>query len=122
MRLILDVPFSTPSADMYKSLNWMSVQYRCMFNISILVHKSINNLTPSYLRFFTVNSNNRTRASTRSDLIVPFAKKNLFKNSFRVLGAKLYNELPTSVREAPSILSFKRACFKHYITRSHASL
>lgn len=122
MRLILDVPFTTPSANLYRSLNWMSLQYRCMFNISILVYKSLNNLTPSYLRFFTANNNNRTRASSRSDLVVPFAKKNLLQNSFRIQGAKIYNEIPISIRESPTLMSFKRACFKHFITRFNNSL
>ena len=122
MRLILDVPFTTPSIDLYKSLNWMSVQYRCMYNISILVFKSLNSLTPSYLSFFNVNNNNRTRASSRSDLIVPFARKNMLKNSFRIQGAKIYNDLPTSIRDSPTLMSFKRACFKHFISRFNNSL
>jgi hypothetical protein len=34
MRLILDVPFDTPSAEMFKTLNWMSIEHRCLYNAS----------------------------------------------------------------------------------------
>eukprot|EP00914_Ancora_sagittata_P025000 GHVO01049851.1.p1 GENE.GHVO01049851.1~~GHVO01049851.1.p1 ORF type:complete len:124 (+),score=0.39 GHVO01049851.1:504-875(+) len=122
MRLILNVPFDTPSADMYKSLNWMSLDYRYQYNSSILVFKCLNNLTPSYLNFFNFNNNNRTRSSTRSDLIVPFARKNLLKNSFRVKGAEIFNKLPTTIRQSPTLASFKRAAFKHFIFNFHSSL
>ena len=88
MRLILDVPFDTPSADMFKALNWMSFEYRCFYNTSILVFKCLNNLSPSYLDFFKINSNNRTRSSTRSDLLIPFAKKIFSKILFDVMVPK----------------------------------
>jgi len=121
MRLILNLPFDTPSSQLYKALNWMSIDYRCKFNICTSVFKSIHNLTPAYLSFFHFNSN-RTRAAARGDLIIPHARKDIFKNTFRVLGAKLFNQLPSSVRDSPSLISFKRACFSHLISAFMNSL
>ena len=121
MRLILDVPFDTPSSDLFKALNWMSIEKRCLYNASILVFKSTHSLTPSYLNIFTYNTN-RTRASSRNELTIPFATKDILKNSFRVIGAKTFNSLPQSIRESPSLESFKRACFKHFIHQFHNSL
>ena len=115
MRLILNLPFDTPSSHLYKSLNWMSIDFRCKYNISILVYKSLHCHTPEYLNFFHLNSN-RTRSAARNELIVPFARKDILKNSFRIQGAKIFNMLPLTIRESPSLPSFKRACFSHFIT------
>ena len=116
MRLILNVPYDTPSTVLFKSMNWMSIESRFHFNISLLVYKCLHNLTPSYLNFSSVN-NNRTRAATRSDLDIPYAKKDIFKNSFRVQGAKIYNSLPCGIRESCSFNVFKRASFKHFMSK-----
>ena len=121
MRLILNVPFDTPSAEMFKSLNWMSIEHRCLYNVSILVFKATHSLTPSYLNIFEFNSN-RTRAASRNDLIVPFARKDVLKNSFRVLGAKTFNSLPQTIRASPTLQSFKRAAFKFFICNLDESL
>jgi hypothetical protein len=122
MRLILDVPFNTPSIDMLKSLNWMSFEFRCFYNTSILVFKCLNNLSPSYLNLFKINDNNRTRSSTRSDLLIPFAKKDILKNSFRCNGAKIFNSIPSTIRNSPSLASFKRASFKHFISKCYETV
>ena len=116
MRLILNVPYDTPSTVLFKSMNWMSIESRFHFNISLLVYKCLHNLTPSYLNFFSVN-NNRTRAATRNDLNIPYAKKDILKNSFRVQGAKIYNSLPCAIRESCSFNAFKLASFKHFMSK-----
>ena len=103
MRLILNVPYDTPSSVLFKSMNWMSIEFRCHYNISLLVYKCLHNLTPSYLNFFSVN-NNITRAASRSDLKIPFAKKDILKNSFRVQGAKIFNSLPCAIRVQKSVV------------------
>ena len=39
-----------------KSLHWLPVHYRIIFKIALLVYKSINNLTPTYLKEMIVLS------------------------------------------------------------------
>ena len=39
----------TPSADMFKSLGWMSVNNRLKYNKAVFTYKAINGLTPSYI-------------------------------------------------------------------------
>ena len=122
MRLILNAPYDTPSTVLFKSMNWMSIESRFHFNISILVYKCLLILTPSYLNFFSVN-NYRTRAATRSDLNIPYAKKkDIFNNSFRVQGDKIYNSLPCGIRESCSFNAFKRASFEHSMSKAFSLL
>ena len=108
---------------LFKTLNWMSIDFRCQYNISILDFKSIHDLTPSYLNFFHHNTN-RTCSSARGELTVglPFARKDVLKKSFRILGANVFNALPQSVRDSTSLATFKCACFKHFITSFLATL
>ena len=48
----------TPSAGMFKSLDWMSVNNGLKYNKAIFTYKAMNGLTPSYI----------------SDLLKPIAK------------------------------------------------
>ena len=58
-RIILKADFTTPSADMFQRLGWMSVKHRIDYNKSVMTYKALHNLTPSYI----------------SDLLTPKAQK-----------------------------------------------
>ena len=48
-RIILKADFTTPSADMFRRLGWMSVKHRIDYNKSVMTYKAIHNLIPSYI-------------------------------------------------------------------------
>ena len=63
-------------------------------------------------KLFTINDS--TQPKTRHQrsfmpLIVPRSNLNLRQNFFTVRGAKIWNNLPSTVRESPSVNSFKNA-------------
>ena len=48
-RIILKADFTTPSADMFQGLRWMSIMLRIDYNKSVMTYKARNNPTPSYI-------------------------------------------------------------------------
>ena len=48
-RIILNADYDTPSVNMFKKLNWMTVSQRFFFQNCILAYKVFNNLSPQYL-------------------------------------------------------------------------
>lgn len=98
--------------DIVNDLGWMNVRERCNYLTSILVYKALNNLAPNYISdMFSYLSETRefvTRSHTRGDLCIPKPNLELFKSSLQYRGACLWNSLPSSVKSASSLSSFKR--------------
>ena len=58
-RMILDKSWDHPSNPLFKELNWLPLQSRINYNVSLLVFKIHNDLAPNYLNtvlLFTSNS------------------------------------------------------------------
>ena len=58
--------------------------------------------------------------SSGMNLIVPKARTNYFRNSFASAGAKLWNSLPSSLKEETSLKQFK-AKIRSYLLSTQAS-
>ena len=112
-RIILKADFTTPSADMFQRLGWMSVKHRIDYNKSVMTYKALHNLTPSYISDLLTPKaqiNNRTlRSSEDGSLAQPKARTAFYTGSFTFSAPKLWNSLPKAVKLAPSLNAFKRA-------------
>ena len=111
-RLILDKDFTTPSKDLFKELNWLTFPERVTFQKAVLLYKIFNNLSPDYLRnTFTLTSNihDRTlRSTSQFQLYSPKPNSELFRKSFVYSGSVIWNNLPYYVKNASSVIQFKR--------------
>ena len=119
-RMILDITdYQFPSAEMFKMLNWMSINERIEFRTATIVYRSINNLAPAYMsamfKFTKDVSVRQTRSSCRNDLYIPSGKhKELYMKSFAYSGAELWNKLCPTIRSKSSLNSFKSTYIKHH--------
>ena len=115
-RIVLKADFTTPSADMFQRLGWMSVKHRFDYNKSVMTYKALHNLTPSYISdLLTLKAqiNNRTLRSFDDDsLAQPKVRTAFYTGSFTFSAPKVWNSLPTAVKLAPSLNAFKRAAEK----------
>ena len=99
-----------------KELHWLPVQYRIQFKVLLLVYKSLNDKGPKYLKELLIPySPSRTLRSTSSnDLTVPRTRlKTYGDRAFSVAGPRLWNNLPSSVRNSTSVPAFKKALKTH---------
>ena len=112
-RIILKAYFTSPLADMFQRLGWMSVKHRIDYNKSVMTYKALHNLTPSYISDLLTPKaqiNNRTlRSSEDGSLAQPKARTAFFTGAFTFSAPKLWNSLPTAVKLAPFLNAFKRA-------------
>ena len=101
-----------------KSLKWLSVKDKLLLNICTMVFKCLNNQAPSYLcnkfvrRFYVHNRNTRRN----SDLTLPKCRLATGQRSFAFRAAKLYNELPSTIKQANHVNSFKKRLYHHLCT------
>ena len=110
-RIILHADFRTPSADMFKTLSWLPIRKRLKYNKAVFTYKAINGLAPQYIADLlkpVSEIHNRTlRSSVNGALAVPRSRSSLFDRSYSYTAPKLWNSIPTQVRNSPSLKSFK---------------
>ena len=105
------------SAELFKMLKWMPFQERVNFKTCILMFKSLNGLSPSYLQnFYYVSEQHsyNTRSAARNLLCTTKASLSILTRSFKYRGERLWNNLPTVVRSSPSLKHFKQQYCKHF--------
>jgi len=93
-----------------RSLQWLPVRYRVEYKLLIFVYKSMNSLAPPYLSaLLTEHLPSRSlRSSNQRLLSIPKSKlKSRGDRAFSVVGPRLWNDLPTSIRMASSLSVFK---------------
>ncbi len=97
---------------MFKDLFWMSLQHRRDMNKCILIYKCLNNLAPCYLTdlFQTNYSIYQYRTHQSNNLHVVKSKLEYYNRSFKITGVKLWNSLPQTVKDMPTLSSFKHSC------------
>ena len=115
MRYILKCEYRTPSDFMLKSLNWMNVSQRINYNVMLLVYKMKNNLVPQYLcnkiRFASEFHHRNTR--NRNEIRLPDIRTENARKCLLYNGIKLFNELPTDLKNCDSINIFKKRLAMH---------
>ena len=84
----------TPSADMFKSLDWMSVNNRLNYNRAVFTYKAINDLTPFYISDLLKPITKTCNRTLRSSETVSRSRTALCKGSFSRSAPKLWNSLP----------------------------
>ena len=77
-----------------------------------MVYKSFNSLAPDYLKsMFTDRSSTATYSLRNGEgKALPLPRTNFLKKSFSYSGALLWNSLPTNLRQAQTLASFKSCC------------
>ena len=86
-------------------------QLSYIYNKSIIVYKTLNNMVPPYMTKFCKKACYRYESN---NLIIPRTRIVLYKTSFSFSGAILWNALPRYIQSSPSLASFKRA-LKHHL-------
>ena len=93
-----------------KELHWLPVKQRIIFKILLFTYKALNALAPQYISDLLVQYKlpRALRSSDRKLLRVPhFKLKTHGGRTFSYIARYLWNQLPDSIRQAPSLATFK---------------
>ena len=116
-RIILRCDILTPSENMFNELQWLSFPKRVQYHTIAMMHKA-----PAYISHMFIKTSDIhdrcLRSSDNNELRVPFSKTRYYENSFSVNGAKLWNSLPTNIKQISNINSFKNAV-RSYLLNSN---
>ena len=98
-----------------KSLKWLSVKDKLLFNDLVMVRKCLNNFTPSYLRFQRRSIIHPRNTRQKNNLELPKCRLKTGQRSFAYRGPKIFNDLPKNIRETNDLNLFKKRIFKHIL-------
>ena len=114
-RVILDMPFDAPSAELFIQLQWMTIEERVHYKKLIIMYNSLNK-GPDYLtsKFkFISYQDKQLRSSSNNQLLIPKPNLEIYRKSITYSGSKLWNALPLHIRSAPTINQFKSSYIRH---------
>ena len=94
-------------------LHWLPIAARIQFKVCLLTYKSLHGLAPRYIADFlkpvaSVSRRSTLRSASNESLIIPATKTVFGTRSFSVAGPTYWNQLPETVKTAPSVNTFKR--------------
>ena len=104
---------------LYLELGWDTLQKRRNDHKLILFYKMLNNMTPNYLQQLippdvASRTNNQYNLRNSTNISNIIARTNLYKNSFLPSVCRLWNDIPSLVRNSPTLTIFKsNICNKH---------
>ena len=100
-------------SDMLRDINWKTLEDRRTISRLILLYKSVNNnvATNTDEHYTNHEKENIKRKMSSVAFALPNARKNCYKCSFTPRTVVEWNLLPSTIREAPSVDTFKvRMC------------
>ena len=109
-RIILRADFDTPSSLMFRELKLLSIESRLKHYKAVLIYRALNNLTPDYIsNLLTPLSDIHSLKSENGLLHISVARTALLNGYFTCSAPKLWNDLPQTVRNSDSLLTFKKS-------------
>ena len=119
-RLITNTKRQESNSNLLRQLNWLSFEDRCFYHSGVLVYKAKNLLAPEYIYnmlTFCYSNVYNLRSIQRNDIEIPKQRTNYMKMSFTNYSAHTWNSIPTSIRNSPSLVSFKKALKKYLLNK-----
>ena len=107
------------------ALHWLPVAFRIDFKILLLVYKALNGQAPLYLSDCVPKyvPNRPLRSANTDQLEVPKMNyKKLGEAAFCFYGPTVWNQLPVSLRLAPSVDSFKAQLKTYFFTLAFGNI
>ena len=117
-RLCLNENKFSSATDALYTLHWLPIRFRIKYKIVLTVFKSLNDMSPEYLsNMFTKchNSQRQLRSNNKNLLVIPKTRCVSFGDrALSVCGAKLWNELPETIRSINDLVTFKKHLKTYY--------
>lgn len=114
MRIILKVNRFASIKFMLDALKFLNISQRIKYNVLIVVFKIKNNIYPKFLcdKIIYVNDVHNYQLRNVLDIRLPFFRRENCKRMLMYNGLKLFNELPTFIKNENNFTTFKQKLLK----------
>jgi len=113
-RLVFSARIAEHTTPLLLELHWLKVPERIQFRLCVLVYRCLQGTAPSYIGetlqlVSDVRTRRHLRSAASSTLTVPTTRRTtLGDRAFPVAAARAWNALPLSVKQANTLLTFRR--------------
>ena len=111
---------STHITPILKELHWLPVRERIIYKLMLLVFKSLNKMSPSYISELLqpYKPSRNLRSSTKFLLDVPRSFNSWGDRAFSIAAPQLWNTLPHYIRTCNSVKKFKSLLKTYLMTQA----
>ena len=103
--------------DLLTEFAWLSVRNLIKLDTAVFVYKEVSNWHPeqddSPFQMLDCLHSYNTRSVSNNNLFIPRGKSQHFQKTMSFSGSKIWNEIPTEIRMAQTLHSFKDRLKKH---------
>ena len=103
---------------------WLNIRYLVGYDLGVLMYKTVSGHGPEICResFRDISSlhEHATRSAVKGDLFVPRKTTSIAQQAVSVAGARLWNMIPSTIRNAQSIDIIKVKLKEHYLNLQKA--
>ena len=119
-RILLGAQKTEHREDLFKTLDWLSLQNRRNLHKCIIVYKSTNSLAPQYLCNLFKTNNEIHKYNTRSKQDLHHVRSTLecHNKGFKASSIRLWNTLPLNIRNQENVNTFKSHAISHFKAQS----
>ena len=99
-----------------KELNWLKIEEKILYDICIFTYKVCNQLLPNWLFTFPRVRDISARSTRQvNDLFVPRTTTDIGANQITVIGPKVWNTIPSTVKNVSTVHIFKKKMKKYFL-------
>ena len=120
-RLVLNKKKRDHITPLLKELHWLPVKHRCQYKLAVLAYRHFNQSLPAYLSSaLTTHQTSRTLRSSGEKLLkIPRrSMKSVGDRSFSSAAPRVWNSLPASLRNVPTLSQFKTQLKTHFYVQA----
>ena len=114
-RVVTKAPQFSHSVPILKRLHWLPVKFRIHFKICAITFRTLKENQPAYLADLLVRPkcSKYLRSPNSNRFVVPRIKTKTGSRAFSISGPALGNALPVPIRNAKTILTFRKLPKSH---------
>ena len=114
-RVVTKAPRFSCSVPIIKRLHWLPVKFRIQFNICAITFRTLKENQHAYLAHLLVRPkcSKYLRSTNSNRFAVPRIKTKTGSRAFSISGPALWNALPVPLRNARTILTFRKLHKSH---------
>ena len=114
-RVVTNAPRFSRSVPILKRLHWLPVKFRIHFKICAITFRTLKENQPAYLADLLVRPkySKYLRSINSNRFVVPRIKTKTGSRAFSISGPALWKALPVPIRNAKTILTFRKLLKSH---------
>ena len=116
--VILNADTKANSVQLFRQLDWVPFYHEANVSRLSMVYKRLSGDCPSYLSHILIRNADINERSSRHGLLnlvcARLKRQSEGGRSFTVSTTRLWNMIPSNIRNKPSLVSFKKAMFDYF--------